>query len=85
VTRAELEARGGLGPRLGGFGASKPEPDCASLTFSSGDASVAEAMARALWLIASATGRPLRLSDGDGAFIPKKKEFLGLGGYGPII
>ena len=85
-----IEARGELGPellggiealfdtyRLGGFGAPKAEPDCVSLTFSSGDAGVAEAMAQALGLIASATGQPLRLSDGDGAFMPKKKGFWG--------
>ena len=92
-----VEARGELGPellrriedlfagyRLGGRGASEVEAGWVGLVFSSGDSNVADAMSRALDLIAFATGQPLRLSDGEGAFMPKRTGFLGLGGYGPI-
>jgi len=93
-----VEARGGLGQdllrkiddlfagyRLGGHGSGDIDAGCVSLAFSPGDSAIAEAMTRALDLIASATGQPLRLSDGDGAFMPRRKGFLGLGGYGPIV
>lgn len=92
-----VEARGGLGPdllgridslferyRLGGHGGGIDD-GCVSLGFGAGNPAVAEAMTGALDLIASATGRPLRLADGDGAFMPKRTGFLGFGDYGPIV
>ena len=92
-----VEARGELGADLlrridgdfadyrpDGLATSELEAGCLSLAFGPGDARVAEAMSRALDRIASATGQPLRLSDGEGAFMPKRTGFLGLGGYGPI-
>jgi hypothetical protein len=92
-----VEARGELGPDLlrkvddlfadyrGGGSTSETDSGCLSLAFAPGDAGVAEAMTRALDLIASATGQPLSLSDGHGSFMPKRKGFLGLGGYGRIV
>jgi hypothetical protein len=93
-----VEARGQLEPellrkvdelfadyRLGGQGTSEAEAGCLTLAFAPGDAGVAEAMTRALDLIAFNTSQPLSLSDGQGAFMPKRKGFLGLGAYGPII
>ena len=92
-----VEVRGDLGPelarrigdlfsdyRLDGGGASDGA-GCIDLAFAAGDSGVAEAMIGALDLIASATGQPFRLADGDGAFMPKRTGFLGLGGYGPIV
>ena len=92
-----VEVRGDLGPELwrrieGLFanyrldgGSAAASAGCVDLAFAAGDAGVAEAMAGALDLIAAATGRPLRLADGDGAFMPKRTGFLGMGGYGPIV
>jgi hypothetical protein len=92
-----VEARGDLAPALlgevdhlfadyrsGGQTSSETEPGCLAVSFDPGDRRVAEAMILALDAIASTTGEPLRLADGQGSFMPKRTGFLGLGGFGPV-
>jgi hypothetical protein len=70
--------------RAEGGGTSESEPGCLAVTFPPGDSRIAEAMTRALDSIYEATAKPPTLSSGEGPFMPRRKGFLGLGGYGPI-
>jgi len=70
--------------RQDGVLTSERQPGCLTLAFEAGDVRIAEAMTGALDAIYEATARPLTLSSGEGSFMPKRKGFLGLGGYGPI-
>jgi hypothetical protein len=68
-----------------GQSTSETSSGCLTLMFGPGNARVAEAMGRALDVLAGAVRQPSTLTGGQGTFMPKRKGFLGLGGFGPIV